>query len=182
MNDVKLKPFVRSNLDVLFVGYNPPRQSNSNGHYFSGKQSRFFKLLFFSGLITANIDKLFADEVVFSSSTINYKNANFGVTDLIPIVVETNSSKVKANQQNVIDLFSTIKEYKPKIACLIHSKVKDAIERYYKNNIQNNIRYGNCGNLLKGSSTIFFFNYFPNGNNIKDEPKLKIFEEIKQLL
>lgn len=42
---VKLRPFLRSRLDVLFVALNPPEQSNANGHYFSGSSSRFFDLL-----------------------------------------------------------------------------------------------------------------------------------------
>ena len=35
----KLQPFVRLNLDVLFLALNPPQQSNDNGHYFSGSSS-----------------------------------------------------------------------------------------------------------------------------------------------
>ncbi len=73
MIDVKLKPFIRKDLDILFVALNPPYQSNRNEHYFSGSQSRFFQLLFLSGLITTNIDKSQADEKVFGDSLYNYK-------------------------------------------------------------------------------------------------------------
>jgi len=41
MNTVLLQPFLRPGLDVLFLALNPPVQSNTNGHYFSGDQSRF---------------------------------------------------------------------------------------------------------------------------------------------
>lgn len=46
MNAVLLQPFLRPGLDVLFLALNPPVQSNTNGHYFSGDQSRFYDLLF----------------------------------------------------------------------------------------------------------------------------------------
>jgi G:T/U-mismatch repair DNA glycosylase len=67
MNTVRLQPFTRAGLDVLFLAHNPPVQSNASGHYFSGGGSRFFHLLFKSGLITQDIPKSSADEVVFGT-------------------------------------------------------------------------------------------------------------------
>ncbi len=182
MPEVKLKQFIRKNLDVLFVGLNPPYQSNKNEHYFSGKQSRFFQLLFLSGLISTNIDKSQADEKVFGDNLYNYKKSNFGVTDLIQHIVETNSSKVKPTGEDVLSLCKMIIEYSPKYVCIIHSKVKDAFEKFHNEYIIGNLYYGKCGKILKDCSSVFFFNYFPNGNNIPDEPKLKIFNELKSLL
>lgn len=182
MQDVKLKPFIRKNLDVLFVALNPPFQSNKNEHYFSGKQSRFFKLLFLSGLITTNIDKSQVDEKIFGDNLYNYNKSNFGVTDLVQHLVETNSSKVKATREDVFLLCKTIIDYSPKYVCIIHSKVKDAFERYNNEHIIGNLSYGNCGKILKNCKSIFFYNYFPNGNNIPDGPKLKIYDELKSLL
>ena len=40
--------FLRENLDILFIALNPSVQSNNNGHYFSGKQSLFFKQMYLS--------------------------------------------------------------------------------------------------------------------------------------
>ncbi len=65
--------YLREGLDVLFVALNPPQQSNNNGHYFSGRNSRFFQQLFKSGLITENLDKLIADESVFGGKNITIK-------------------------------------------------------------------------------------------------------------
>ena len=50
MTEINLRPFLRPQLDVLFVALNPPTQSNQRGHYFSGRGSRFFRLLCLSGL------------------------------------------------------------------------------------------------------------------------------------
>lgn len=70
----KADSYLKENLDILFVALNPPVQSNTNGHYFSGKQSIFFKQLYLSGLITKEIDKAIADELVFEGNKYNYKN------------------------------------------------------------------------------------------------------------
>src|SRR5262252_1159061 len=109
LTEVKLKPFTRHGLDVLFVALNPPEQSNSNGHYFSGDRSAFFKLLQHSGLITKPVDKAFADEKVFGSTGINYLNASFGVIDLVEDVVETDSGEVPVTADDVNRLLRRIR-------------------------------------------------------------------------
>ncbi|HRC81925.1 MAG TPA: hypothetical protein PLF27_11115 [Sedimentibacter sp.] len=88
--------FLRDNLDVLFIALNPPLQSNNNGHYFSnnghyfsGRRSSFFKQLYLSGLIVENIDKSIADDLIFGENKYNYKNKEFGVIDLKPLVTKS---------------------------------------------------------------------------------------------
>jgi len=71
MTGSQLKPFLPRPLDVLFIALNPPQQSYSNGHYFSAENSRFFKLVAASGLITREIPQALADDVVFGSTDIN---------------------------------------------------------------------------------------------------------------
>lgn len=60
MEKSKLVPFVRENLDILFVGLNPAKGSSYNCHYFSVNQA-FWNQLYDAGLITARIDKASAD-------------------------------------------------------------------------------------------------------------------------
>jgi hypothetical protein len=69
-------------LDVLFPALNPPVQSNTNGHHFSGDQSRFYDLLFKSGLIIQAEPKSRADEIVFGNTSVNYNRSTFGVIAL----------------------------------------------------------------------------------------------------
>ena len=45
-----------------------------------------------SGLINEELDKSYADEVVFGGNKYNYKNKSFGDIDLIPNLVETNGN------------------------------------------------------------------------------------------
>ena len=56
---------------------------------------RFFHLLYLSGLITAELPKATADEIVFGSTTVNHKQCAFGVVDLVDDFVQTNSGKVR---------------------------------------------------------------------------------------
>lgn len=173
------KKFLRKGLDVLFVALNPPQQSNSNGHYFSGNSSGFFKLLYRSGLITYNVDKSCADEKIFASTEYNYKNAQYGVTDLVFDMLETNSGKVKVKQYHIDNLINKIQELNPRIVCIIHAKVRDEINKSLSRPM---IDYGKCGKLIDGCDSIFFQNYFPNGNNISDSTKIKIFQQMKELI
>ena len=170
--------FLRENLDVLFIALNPPTQSNNNCHYFSGKQSQFFNQLYLSGLITENLDKTIADDLVFGGTEYNYKNKQFGVLDLIPRLEETNSSKVKAKREDVELMIERIKKYKPKNVCIIHSVVMKQFNKV--TGIE--LKYGYNGKVLKDSNTEFYCNYFPNGNPIPTESKIEIYKEIRDNL
>lgn len=175
-----LKNFLRDGLDVLFVALNPPRQSHANGHWFSSPGSGFFKLLRKSGLITQDISQEVADDVVFGSTHINYLNMQFGVVDLIPHVVETDSRQVRVSLDHAVDLINAIHKHKPRTVCVIHSKVRRALFR--SKLLNRDLRYDTDDLLLPGSDARFFLNYFPNGNNVPDEVKVEIFERLKRCL
>lgn len=180
MAEVKLRPFLRPNLDVLFVALNPPDESNENGHYFSGRNSRFFDLLYRSRLITEDVPKLTADETVFGGTSINHKHAAFGVVDLVDGYVQTNSSRVRVQDSHVQLLIKRLRQFSPRFICLIHSKVRDVLGRHP--DVKGSLRYGICGQLLSQSQSVFVLNYFPNGNNISDKKKLEIFSALRKLL
>lgn len=180
MKVVNLCAFLRPHLDVLFVGLNPPEQSNSNGHYFSGGGSRFFDLLHKSGLLTEVVPKATADEIVFGSTAVNYGSKAFGVVDLVRDVVQTNSGKVRTTQLHVDALLKDIRKYEPRFCCVIHYKPRDALNKYA--GLVSELTYGICGALLPGSSTSFVMNYFPNGNKFPDERKLQIFCQLRDAL
>jgi hypothetical protein len=77
-------------------------------------------------------------------------------------------------------LFTRIRELKPRFVCVIHSKVRDVLN---KNPVSmDRLDYGICGPLLRGSESVFVLNYFPNGNNVPDEKKLKIFGALRDEL
>jgi uncharacterized protein (DUF433 family)/G:T/U-mismatch repair DNA glycosylase len=173
----KLRPYLRSQLDVLFVALNPPTESNHNGHWFSGSKARFFELLFQCGLITKNLDKLAADEVVFGLVSFNFKGCSYGVVDLVPEIVQSDSGQVQPSRQHVELLLTNIRRFRPRFVCVIHHKVRDAVNAHP--DLTGRIEYGVCGPLLRDSDSTFVLNYFPNGNNIPDEKKLEIFRALK---
>lgn len=175
-----LKPFLRPGLDVLFIALNPPQQSNANGHYFSGRSSRFFKLLYLSGLITIAIPQSEADVIVFGTNQMNYHGCAFGVVDLVDDHVETNSTLVRHTQTHADVLLDRIVALKPRSACVIHSGVRASLNESGK--LIRPLDYGWCGPILAASETQFILNYFPNGNSIPDEPKLRIFADLRNRL
>ena len=177
--EIKLKPFLRRGLDVLFIALNPPEQSNSNGHYFSGENSRFYKLLAAGGLITQEMPQGRADEIVFGTTEVNYAGASFGVVDLVDDLVQTNSGRVRVTPDHVVRLINRVRDHEPRFACVLHSKVRDALNR---SGLRYPLKYGYCGAVLHDCDTEFFLNYFPNGNSIKDKDKISIFRLLRRRL
>ena len=175
-----LKHFLRPMLDVAFVALNPPVESNENAHYFSGRSSRFFDLLYLSGLITQEVSKSTADEIVFGSTSINHKHCEFGVVDLLEDVVQTDSCNVRPTKQHVNLLLERLRQFDPRFVCVMHHKVRDALNRHP--DFKAKLHYGFCGALLLRSPSIFIVNYFPNGNNLADHKKLEIFRALRDAL
>src|SRR5580658_183903 len=180
MTEINLRPFLRPQLDILFVALNPPTQSNDHGHYFSGGGSRLFHLLFLSGLITMDLPKATADQTVFGSTSVNRNGCAFGVVDLVDDLVQTNSGKVRPTRQHLDRLIASIRELSPRFVCVIHSKVRDALNKHPDSVHQ--LDYGICGPLLSHSKSVFVLNYFPNGNSVPDKRKLKIFRALRDEL
>jgi len=130
MSTARLHPFVRPGMDVLFLALNPPVQSNTNGHYFSGNRSRFYDLLFRSGLIILAVPKARADEVIFGTTSVNYNRSTFGVIDLVGDLVQTQSGKLRVSRGHVQQAIANIRRLAPRFVCVIHSKVRGALNRY----------------------------------------------------
>lgn len=180
MADVTLHPFLREGLDVLFVALNAPAQSNANAHWFSGQKSRMYELMYRGGLLTRQVQKSNGDEVIFGSTSANYKGAQFGMVDLVEDVVETNSSNVVAGQNHVDSLVRRIRTLRPRFVCVMHSGVREALNKYA--GLSRPLDYGMCGAILPGSDAQFVLNYFPNGNPVPDTKKIAIFGALRDAL
>lgn len=140
---LNLKEILHPKIDILFVALNPPKKSNNNGKYFSNNLS-FWNVLYNSGLITHPInDKLKGEELVFRKNDINFKNAIYGITDLVEDVIETNSNKVKVNAKRVDRILNLTSNHNVKKLCLMHSKVTSAFLK--ANIIEQKTYYGLIG-------------------------------------
>ena len=180
MEKSNLKPFLRENLDILFVGLNPAKGSSDNGHYFSVNQA-FWNQLFNSGLITHHVDKMVADDLVFGDNKYNLNNLNYGITDLITEFAESDSKKIKPTINDVKRLISLIEVNQPKITIILHSKVLTNLFTYLRKEKPSS-NQGFLGKVLPDSNTLFYAIAFPHGNNICSDEKIKNYKLIKQEL
>jgi hypothetical protein len=173
-----LIPYLRKGLDILFVGLNPAKGSSDNGHYFSVNQA-FWNQLLDSGLITKSVNKLIADEIIFQTTKINFSNWNYGITDLVTEIAESNSQKIKPTISHCMRLAENISLYKPKTVVLLHSKVTKSFLNFLNRPIPKS-NAGNIGNILPNSDTAFFNIAFPHGNSITSLEKVKRYNELKE--
>lgn len=172
-------PFIRPNLDILFVGLNPANTSSKKGHYFSTNPA-FWNQLYGAGLIMEPVDMNEADEKVFGSSSINYNNWEYGVTDLVNYLAESDSSQVRPTKEHCIELEKNIMKYKPKVVVLLHSKViKCFVEKHLN---KADVQRGCLGKLVSKCNAIFYNVPFPHGNAITSEEKIILYKDIKNRL
>jgi len=170
-------------IDVLFIGLNPPPASNSNGHYFSGQHSQpFWDQLRKAGLITKDVDKKVADILIFKGNDFNYKKSVYGITDLVPSTVHKESKYVDVTGDDCEKLIKLIMERKPRAVVLLHRKVQKKITSYLKKELPPNANAGNVGQLIDGCRTTFFAIAFPHGNSITDDDKVAKYKELKDFL
>jgi hypothetical protein len=178
MEKSTLIPYLRKDLEILFVGLNPAKGSSDNGHYFSVNQA-FWNQLFDSGLIEKSVDKLIADEIIFRTNKVNFSNWNYGITDLVTEIAESNSQKIKPTISHCKQLAENIRLYKPKTVVLLHSKVTKSLLNFLNRPIPKS-NSGNIGNILSNSDTTFFNIAFPHGNAIPSSVKIERYKELKK--
>jgi len=180
MENSGLIPFVRDNLEILFIGLNPAVGSSRNEHYFSVKQS-FWDQLYDSGLITSRVDKSFADEIVFGGTRNNYQKWSYGITDLVTDIAESDSRKIRPTQQDCEILCALIRAATPKVAVLLHGKVREKLLSFLGHPIPQ-ANSGKLGVLIEDSLTMFYNVAFPHGNNILSEDKIVHYKAINKYL
>jgi hypothetical protein len=180
MEKSNLDPFVRKNLDILFVGLNPAKGSSRNRHYFSVNQA-FWNQLYDSGLITTRIDKSKADDCVFGQNDIDFHNWSYGITDLVTAVAESSSSMIKPTRKDCEVLRSLIVDLSPHVVILLHGKVVEKFLAFLGHSIPP-ANSGELGKLLEGTSTMFFNIAFPHGNTIRAESKVAQYKTVKKYL
>jgi hypothetical protein len=117
-----------------------------------------------------------ADEIVFRDTRINYKGFAYGISDLVR-VIEVNSPKVKPKPADVDRVLGYIREYTPKIVCLMHGKVRQAFLK--QQIISERPRYGRVGEY---DGSILYCVPFPIGTNIRKEVIVGHYRELLKLL
>ena len=164
----------------MFIGLNPAKGSSDNGHYFSVRNA-FWEQLYKSGLIKEKINKLIADDIVFGSNTININNWNFGITDLITEIAESDSKKINPTKADFINLEKQIRKLEPVVAIIIHSKVLKTFSKHLELTIMKS-NTGKIGKIIPECNTTFYNIAFPHGNALTNESKIKKYIELKEFL
>ncbi len=175
-----LVPFVRRNLDILFVGLNPAKGSSRNRHYFS-VSSAFWNQLYDSGLLTSKVDKSSADDIVFRTTESNSHNWSYGVTDLVKEIAESDSSRIRPTRQHCEALKREILEFHSRVVVLLHGKVITAFLPFLGHSIPS-ANVGRIGALIEGCTTMFFGIAFPHGNAISAAQKVAQYRAIERYL
>ena len=181
MEKSQLVPFLRENLDLLFVGLNPAKGSSENKHYFSVRSS-FWDQLKEGELITAYVDKMEADTIVFGNNDINHRNWNYGITDLVPEIAESDSSQIDPLQTHCEKLKNDIIRLKPRAVCLLHRTVEKSFLPHIGCKVPQYANTGELGKLITGIDTMFFAVAFPHGSGIKTEKIVAKYKKIKAYL
>ncbi len=88
MNDNHHLPeFIHGRMNILFLALSTPELPYT-GHYFS-ENKVFWNLLYKSNLITRKItNPVEADTLVFGGTSINFRNAVFGITDFERTIIQ----------------------------------------------------------------------------------------------
>lgn len=180
MEKSKLNPFLRGNLDILFVGLNPAKGSSDKRHYFSVNQA-FWNQLYDSGLISDRICKDNADNIVFGNNTINFNCWNYGITDLITEVAESNSNLICVNNEDCSRLIEIIKKYRPRAVIILHQKVVKNIMKVVGLSVPT-ANAGELGKLIDGCDSMFYAIGFPHGNSILSQDKVINYMKVKEYL
>lgn len=101
-----LTDIIKENLNVLFCGINPGLKSASDGHHFSGRSNRFWKVLNLAGFTPYQIEAI---------NDINILDFGFGLTTAVARATSRADQLAKEEFDDSIEIFKgKIKQFKPK--------------------------------------------------------------------
>ncbi|PWN67160.1 G/U mismatch-specific DNA glycosylase [Chryseobacterium oncorhynchi] len=100
-----LTDIITSNLSVIFCGINPGLKSSNDGHHFSGKSNRFWKVLHQSGFTPYEI------EAVNDTSILDF---GFGLTTAVARATSRADELSKEEFEGALESFTNkIMEFQP---------------------------------------------------------------------
>ncbi|WP_035647395.1 G/U mismatch-specific DNA glycosylase [Flavobacterium sp. ASV13] len=106
-----LTDIIKENLNVLFCGINPGLKSASDGHHFSGRSNRFWKVLHQAGFTPYQIEAI---------NDIDILNFEFGLTTAVARATSRADQLSKEEFDDAIEIFSDkIKQFKPKYVAFL---------------------------------------------------------------
>ncbi len=159
-----LKPILRANLDVLFVGFNPHPYSWERGRYYA--HGSLWRILRKSGL---------APDIQNDSQLFDY---NFGITDLIHDRPTREAKEIPDADYAVAVLRfrRQLTRLAPRVACFTG---KDVYRHFAGLKRSTAIDYGVAGSFKK---SVLFVAPFPSHKWITDAEKARHYKQIERVL
>ena len=167
--------------DLVFIALNPTKEAIANKAVFS-KNEAFWNLLVNANIIYPDIKKenlINRAKAVFSGKKI-YSNVKLGFADLLPLVSETDSKKVKVEKGSAKKILETMENLKDaKRIALLGQKVVDSFAKDYnlkkwkEIEMSNGVKdFGIIGKIEIDSNTIEVYAMpFPVNNSIANKHK-----------
>jgi TDG/mug DNA glycosylase family protein len=104
-----LPDYLRSGLDVVFVGINPSLTAARTGHYYARRGNHFWPLLFESGLVTEELVPVQDSRVL---------EWNIGLTDIVARASSGQSDLSRAElRAGGVALAQKISQFAPRVIC-----------------------------------------------------------------
>lgn len=101
-----LTDIIDHNLDVIFCGINPGLKSADDGHHFSGKSNRFWRVLHQSGFTSYEIEPVNDTHIL---------NSGYGLTTAVARATSRADELSKEEFDQALDTFKAkITEFQPK--------------------------------------------------------------------
>ena len=210
---MSLTPIINPNTDILFRPLNLADSSSDEGHYFAFNKL-FWSTLQRSKLINVSLTLIdsvykgkkktlvkingkYADDIIFKRNDFNYNNLVFSIRDLAPDIISSKSSAVKITYQHNSELLNILNQIKPKIALLLHSKVRNKFLSFLENktfsynyeasNSYSKVRevnVGPYGKLINELDIFFYCIDFPSNynNNLETDSYFQQWKSFRSFL
>lgn len=163
-----LPKYLKPNLCVLFVGFNPGERSAQIGHYYGHPSNRFWHLLYQSGLTPRLLEPEEDDTM---------PSLGYGLTDIVARPSKSASDLAGWEfRSGRLTLLKELSEYTPRIACYTGKGVYAALTG------RREVEYGLQGNQAV-ASVLDFVAVSPSGRSRETwEAKLDSYKQLRELV
>ncbi|MBS4189582.1 mismatch-specific DNA-glycosylase [Bacillus sp. FJAT-49705] len=106
-----VRDYIKEDLNLLFVGFNPSIRSSETGHHFANPNNRFWKILHESGLTPRKFDSTEDNQLL---------DLGYGLTNIVPRPTKAAEEITKEEYEvGRKELIRKISFYKPKVICFV---------------------------------------------------------------
>ena len=119
-----IKGYLKENLDLLFVGFNPSIRSGETGHHFANPNNRFWKILHESGITPRKYN---------AAEDYKLLDLGYGMTNIVARPTKAADEITREEyKEGRAELINKISELKPKVVCFVGKGVYQEYSRKKK--------------------------------------------------